>query len=170
MEVGSIRENILISLLIYKFGEQNVETNISITEFEVDVKVFNEPISIKTISDKNLTGIKLKWTVDKEKVIEFKKTYRPGCDMLLVHVNWNNIGGFYYIPLEVQREVFEKIGREQYIKLPKEGTNPRGVEISKNAIKEIVSHKETKRIEIDWKEPKIKFSPYKRWLDMWREE
>lgn len=170
MEVGSTRENIIVSLLIYKFGEQNVETNIPITEFEVDVKLFNEPISIKTISGKNLNGIKLKWTVDKQKAVEFQKTYQPSCDMLLVHVNWNNTGGFYFIPLEVQKEVFEKLGREQYIKLPKEGTNPRGVEISKNAIKGIVSHKETKKIEIDWEDPKIEFSPYKRWLDMWRED
>ena len=28
MEVGSLRERIIIALLIYKFGEANVETNI----------------------------------------------------------------------------------------------------------------------------------------------
>ncbi len=53
MEVGSIRERIIVALLIYKFGEANVETEIPITEPEVDVKLFGEPISIKTI-----TGIK----------------------------------------------------------------------------------------------------------------
>lgn len=40
MEVGSMREKILIALLIHKFGEKNVETEISITEPEVDVKLF----------------------------------------------------------------------------------------------------------------------------------
>jgi len=30
MEVGSLREKIIIALLIYKFGEANVETNIPI--------------------------------------------------------------------------------------------------------------------------------------------
>ena len=30
MEVGSLRERIIIALLIYKFGEANVETNIPI--------------------------------------------------------------------------------------------------------------------------------------------
>jgi len=46
MEVGSLRERILIALLIYKFGEENVETDIPITEPEVDVRLFGEPISI----------------------------------------------------------------------------------------------------------------------------
>jgi hypothetical protein len=31
MEVGSLREKIIIALLIYKFGEENVETEIPIT-------------------------------------------------------------------------------------------------------------------------------------------
>lgn len=50
MEVGSMRERILIALLIYKFGEENVETEIPITEPEVDVKLFGYPVSIKTIT------------------------------------------------------------------------------------------------------------------------
>ena len=53
MEVGSVRERIIVALLIYKFGEANVETNIPITEPEVDVKLFGEPISIKTITGKS---------------------------------------------------------------------------------------------------------------------
>lgn len=48
MEVGSLRERIIVSLLIYKFGETNVETEIPITQPEVDVKLFGHPISIKT--------------------------------------------------------------------------------------------------------------------------
>ena len=50
MQVGSLREKILIALLIYKFGENNVETDIPITEREIDVKLFGYPISIKTIT------------------------------------------------------------------------------------------------------------------------
>lgn len=49
MEGGSLREKIIIALLISKFGEENVSTEIPITEPEVDVKLFNEPLSIKTI-------------------------------------------------------------------------------------------------------------------------
>ena len=59
MEVGSLHERIIIALLIYKFGEANVETEIPITEPEVDVKLFGEPVSIKTITRKRLSGVKL---------------------------------------------------------------------------------------------------------------
>ena len=64
MEVGSLRERIISSLLIYKFGEKNVETDLPITEPEIDVKLFGSPISIKTITGKEPTGVKLIWTVD----------------------------------------------------------------------------------------------------------
>jgi len=127
MEVGSVRERIIVALLIYKFGEANVETNIPITEPEVDVKLFGEPISIKTITGKSFGGVKLIWTVDAQKAKEFRENYYPSCDILLIQINWNDVGGFYYIPLETQINLFDRIGRENYIKLPKPGTNPRGV-------------------------------------------
>ena len=44
MEVGSAREKIIIALLIYKFGEGNVETEIPITESEIDAKVFGAAV------------------------------------------------------------------------------------------------------------------------------
>ncbi|GAI49884.1 unnamed protein product, partial [marine sediment metagenome] len=66
MEVGSLREKIIVALLIYKFGEKNVETEIPITEPEVDLKLFGQPISIKTITGKWLSGVKLIWTVDSQ--------------------------------------------------------------------------------------------------------
>ena len=50
MEVGSLREKVMIALLIYKFGEENVDTDIPITEPETDVRLFGQPISIKTIT------------------------------------------------------------------------------------------------------------------------
>lgn len=49
MEAGSVREKINVALLIYKFGEANVETGIPIAEPEVDAKLFGEPVSVKTI-------------------------------------------------------------------------------------------------------------------------
>lgn len=130
MEVGSAREKILIALLIHKFGETNVETEIPITEPEVDVKLFGKPISIKTITGMSLSGVKIIWTVDAQKAREFCENYYPNCDILLVQINWNGLGGFYYIPLETQIRLFNKIGRLNYIKPPKQGTNPRGVEIT----------------------------------------
>lgn len=170
MEVGSVREKIIIALLIYEFGEENVEINIPITEPETDVKVFNSPISIKTITGKTLSGVKLIWTVDATKAKEFSKNYFPRCDMLLVQINWNNTGGFYYIPLEIQIKTFNQIGRERYIKLPKVGTNPRGVEITKEALQDLVKDKESRCIMINWQSRKIDYNPYKRWVDLWREK
>ena len=39
MEVGSLREKVVIALLIHKFGLKAVDTNLPITESEVDVKL-----------------------------------------------------------------------------------------------------------------------------------
>jgi len=170
MEVGSLRERIITALLIYKFGEANVETNIAITEPEVDVKLFGEPISIKTITCKGLSGVKLIWTVDAEKAREFRQTYYPRCDIILIQINWESVGGFYYIPLEAQRKVFDRVGRNGYIKLPKPGTNPRGVEITKEALSSLVRDNLSKVIEINWQKTKIQYNPYKRWVDYWRQD
>jgi len=87
MEVGSIRERIIIALLIYKFGEAKVETDVPITEAEVDVKVFGEPVSIKTVTGKSFSGVKLIWTVDAQRAKEFWERYYPSCDILLVQIN-----------------------------------------------------------------------------------
>ena len=170
MEVGSLRERIIVALLIYKFGHSNVETEIPITEPEVDVRLSKHPISIKTITGKRVGGVKLIWTVDAQKAIEFRKNYNPHCDILLVQINWNNNGGFYYLPVEAQKRIFSKIGRENYIKLPKAGTNPRGVEITKEALSSIVSNDLSRGIKIYWRRVKIDYNPYKRWIDYWKED
>ncbi len=170
MEVGSLRERIIISLLIYKFGEANVETEIPVTEPEIDVKLFGEPISIKTITSKGFSGVKLIWTVDAQKAKEFRENYYPHCDILLIRINWENTGGFYYIPLEAQMKLFDKMGRNRYIKLPKPGTNPRGVEISKEALSSLVRDDLSRAIEITWQRTRIDYDPYKRWVDYWRED
>ncbi len=170
MEVGSVRERIIVALLIYKFGEANVETEIPITEPEVDAKLFEAPVSIKTITGKGFSGVKIIWTVDAQKAKEFRGNYYPKCDILLIQINWNDIGGFYYIPLEVQKGLFDKIGRQNYIKLPKPGTNPRGVEITKEALLSLVKDIESKSIRINWQRTRIDLNPYKRWVDLWRED
>lgn len=170
MEIGSVRERIIVALLIYKFGEANVESEIPITESEVDVKLFGEPISVKTITGNNFGGVKLIWTVDAEKARQFSEEYVPHCDMLLVQINWEQEGGFYYIPVKVQKKLFDRIGRKKYIKLPKAGTNPRGVEITKEALTGLVKDSDTKVIKINWQRSDIKFNPYSRWIDLWKDE
>jgi hypothetical protein len=170
MEVGSVHEKIIVALLIYKFGEANVETEIPITEPEVDVKLFGDLISIKTITSKGLAGVKLIWTVDAQKAKEFCENYYPQCDMLLVQINWNDIGVFYYIPLSVQKRVFDKLGRNNYIRLPRPETNLRGVEVTKEALSNLVGDNESRSILINWQRTKIELNPYKRWVDLWRKD
>lgn len=170
MEAGSVREKIIIALLIYKFGEENVDTNLPITNPEADVKLFNFPISIKTISGSSFSGVKLIWTVDRQKAEEFLTNYEPSCDLLLVQINWGKTGGLFYIPLANQREIFMAMGRERYIKLPKPGTNPRGVEISKEALLSTIKHEGSKSIPINWQKSEININPYKRWVELWKED
>lgn len=167
MEVGTIRERIVAALLIYKYGVENVKIDIPITEAETDVLLFDKPISIKTITGKNFGGVKLIWTVDAQKAIEFSKNYKPFCDLLLVQINWNNRGGIFYIPIEVQQQVLKEIGNENYIKLPKAGTNPRGVEMEGKAMKLLVTNFKTLSIPIDWRKESVNFNVYNRWVELW---
>lgn len=170
MEIGSAREKILVALLIYKFGDENVETHLPITASGVDVILCEEPVSIKTITGRNLSSVKIIWTVDPGKAEEFFRKYYPACHILLVQVIWGDKGGFYYIPLNAQKEVFEEIGRGNYIKLPKQGTNPRGVEISRHALIKLINHPETKKIDILWDRPQIDLNIYKKWIELWHED
>lgn len=171
MEIGSARERILIALLIYKFGEENIKTDIAITQSEIDVIVFDEPISIKTVTNNNVIGVKLIWTVDTQKALEFINNYSPECDILFTHINWNNQGAIYLLSKESQKEVLKEYGKEFYFKLPKPGTNPRGVEISNKAIRRLIEHNSTKKIDIDWtRNEAIKYNSYDRWVDEWNEK
>jgi len=166
MEIGSARERIIIALLMYKFGEENVDTLSPITQAEVDVTLYNNPISIKTVTG-NLTGVKLIWTVDAQKALEFSNNYHPSVDILLAQIKWGEIGWFYYFPIESQLNIFNELGREKYIKLPKPGTNPRGVEITKEALELIIKDTLVRKIDIEWTRTEVTFGIYDRWLKLW---
>lgn len=167
MEIGSTREKILIALLIHLFGVDNVKTDLPITEPETDVILDNQPISIKTMTGSNLTGIKLIWTVDPGKALEFKEHYIPSVDILFVQIQWGSTGYVYLIPKEAQVRVFEEMGRDLYIKMPKEGTNPRGVELSKEALRKLVTEDDVKKIPIEWKKSNNNCDIYARWVELW---
>jgi len=171
MQVGSLREAIIIALFIYRFGPEKVK-DFPITEHEKDVELFAQPLSIKTITSKGFGGIKASWTVDQLKSREFTAGYRPSSDMLFIQVNWGSDGGIYYIPIETQIRLLEKIGIKNYINLPKEGTNPRGNNFSSSAMRRLVQDKDTMFIPIRW--PIItnksdRSVVYKRWIDYWSE-
>lgn len=170
MEVGSVRERIIVALLIYKFGEENVDSGSSITTPEEDVKLFGKPISIKTKTGLTYSGVKLIWTVDAVNASDFLYKYQPSCDMIFVQINWNGKGCLFYFPLELQTKVFDSIGRDEYIKLPVKGTNPRGVEIKSGALRKLAEHDDTYKIEIDWKKEDMTFNSFKRWVELWKQD
>ena len=90
--------------------------------------------------------------------------------MILVHINWESDGGFYFIPADVQNDIFQQMGRDNYIKLPKAGTNPRGIEITGKSLQSLISHRDTKSISIKWKKENINFMPYERWIELWQQD
>lgn len=169
MEVGVLREKILVALFLYVYGEENVNTSIPATEAETDVIVCESPISIKTKQGTANTGIKLAWTVDSERADLFLEHYKPKTDLLVVKINWNSEGGLYFIPKEVQEQIIRQIGIESYIKLPKTGTNNRGIEFSSKAISSLLEHRETKSIAINWLEKDIIVNTFERWVELWKE-
>ena len=170
MEVGSARERILIALLIHHFGKDNVHVDIPITGSEVDVIVFDTPISMKTVTGTGWRSVKLIWTVDAERAERFVQTYEPACDMMLAVTNWGRVGGLFYFEREIQLDVLKTLGRQKYMVLPKPGTNPRGVEISATALKALAGHTGAFSIPILWRKQNIVFDPYQRWVELWADE
>lgn len=114
--------------------------------------------------------MKIVWTVDAQKAKEFRESYYPDYDILLAQIVWGNYGGFFHIPKDTQQKLFTQIGRERYIKLPKPGTNPRGAEITQEALIALINAKDTHSIKINWQRTKIDYNPYKRWVDHWEKE
>ncbi|MBI2598579.1 MAG: ThaI family type II restriction endonuclease [Candidatus Diapherotrites archaeon] len=166
MEVGFTREKIIAALLIHKFGAKKVDTNIPATEKEIDVILDGKGLSIKTITEKG--GIKAVWTVDAQSSKDFLKEYKPKCDIILVQTWWGkDKDSFFYMPLSVQMEVIKKVGTKGYLNLPKEGTNPRGIEFSKLAMEMMLNHKDTLKIRINWIKEEQPYDVYKRWVKYW---
>ena len=169
MGVGLEREKILISLLIDNFGRDIVDTNIPINEAEKDALLNKDPLSIKTKTGHYLNGVKLIWTTDAEQVGYFKENYYPSCDMLFAQIVWNDKGGLFLIDVSTQEEIFNDMGRGNYMKLPKPGNNSRGVEFTSKALDRMLWHKDTKFIEIKWKRRDLNHDPYERWTKIWKQ-
>ena len=169
MEVGTARERVLIALFMYVYEQDSVEFPPS-TSHELDVIVKGHPISIKTRSGKVLSGVKLIWTVDQEKVINFINVFLPKSHLIYVNIIWDSVGGFFFIPLKVQKEVLQDLGKEKFMKVPSQGTNPRGVEISSHAMHAMQQHSDTLCLSINWKrDPSllVERALYRRWIDLW---
>lgn len=170
MEIGSARERIIIALMMYIFGVEDVDVDLPITLPEVDVIVKNESLSIKTATGARISGVKLIWSVDAQKALEFKEHYMPTCDLILVQINWHNTGYLYLFPKQTQKDVLDSIGRDAYIKLPKQGTNARGVELSGIAIQCLMQQPTARKLEVDFSRTEIDYkAAYTRWLEYWNQ-
>lgn len=165
MEVGTFREQILIALLVHLIGKENVDAEISITKHGTDVKAFGKPLSIKTKTGSGYTGIKLKWTVDSQQARRFIEEYEPFEDLLLAIIRWEKEGFLFFIPTYIQTKAFRRLG-ESFFKLPKQGSNPRGVEYSSEAMTLMLSDSITRRVSIQWSRREINYEPYQRWLKL----
>ncbi len=69
--------------------------------------------------------------------------------------------------MEIQLQTLKEIGKERYIKLPKVGTNPRGVEMQGEAMRLLIASKRTLKIDINWRKESSNFNTYKRWIELW---
>jgi hypothetical protein len=169
MEVGTLREQILVALLIRYFGRENISVG-RITLSEMDVSVFGLPISIKTITKTTFSGVKAVWTVDSKAITRYILAYKPECSILLVRIHKNGgEGSFHFIPLEVHQTIFEQFGRDRFFKIPPLDTNPRGVEFDKDALASMALHPNSVFFPIQWTRTDIDFDIYHRWVEAWKE-
>ncbi len=177
MEAGTLREKVLIALLMFKYGRDKVRIDISVSEPEVDAVVDGHCVSIKTVtisSPTNTPTFKVSWTVDSSSAQQFLQAYEPKCDILLATICKGCQGGLYVVPVEAQQDVLNNMKRSEYLKLPKQGTNPRGVELSRAAAKQVLAHPKTQLLPIEWRTTKTREELIERsllqWIELWQQE
>ena len=169
MEVGTARERVIIALFMYVYGSDEVEFPPT-TSPELDVLVNGYPVSIKTKSTSGLGGVKLVWTVDWDAIDAFLASYHPSSNLLYINILWGKTGCFSLVPREAQEQVFEEIGIGRYAKPPKRGANPRGVELSAEAMGLLLGHPDTRNMPIEWnRDPSllVERALYRRWIELW---
>lgn len=163
--VGFLREHAITAFFKSYFKEQ-VIIPVKGNQKSFDIIVCEKELSIKTVSNNN--GVKVLWTADTESVLtEIGGGYKPDCDIFLVRIFWGKCEeSIFYIPKEVQIEIFDQVGSYKYLK-SKTKTNNRGIEISKPIIKEIENHSQTKKLCVDWQKLGMNYTPYDRWEKFW---
>ena len=169
MEVGTARERVIIALFMYVYGDNKITFPPS-TSPELAVYVDGHPVSIKTKSSSGFSGVKLVWTVDWKAIDAFIESYQPSSDLLYINILWGKTGAFYLIPRGVQEKIVHRLSMERYVKIPPRGTNPRGVEISKEAMALLLSNHDTQTLPINWSRDKtllVERVLYRRWIELW---
>lgn len=163
MEVGVLRERILTAFIIKCFGKENVKSDFSSTENSKDVKVFEDVLSIKTFTNNGFGGVKVFWASDNESVKKAVENYRPQNHLLISNIKWGKTdNGIFLIPLDVQNEILEHNGILKYLKI--NTGNNRGISFHTETFKSLLSHPNTKKIQIDWNLPILNFDVYDRWI------
>jgi hypothetical protein len=84
------------------------------------------------------------------------RDYVPIHDLLLARVNWDmkeryQPSGLFFIPKDSQLNVLQRLGRENYLKPPKPGTNAKGVSLTRQAFENLLSDNNVIHIDIDWR-------------------
>lgn len=165
--VGILRENVVIGMLVAFLGEEHVESVEGGVHPDIDCYVGKQPVSIKTISSK-YGGIRIKWTSETAKAEEFLTVFQPVADLLFVLIQWEGEGYIKYIPLEVQQEVFGRLSGKYLDYRP--GTNTRGVNLSKAAKTQLLSHHNVFTLPIAWPRGGSPAKRYERWIDYWKDD
>lgn len=152
--VGNFRKQKLKTLLIEHFGKENIEFFSSSILPGVDMKIHSHPVSIKTITENN--ALKVIWGSDRKKMIEKMEEYSPPSNIILARINWEmkeryQPCGLFWIPIKAQLNLIKSMGIDNYFRPPKEGTNSRGVPLSKLAFRALLKDTNTKRIEVNWR-------------------
>lgn len=177
-EVGKVREKILAVLVMSKLGKDNVRIDVPTTHPEANLIVKQTPVSVITLSVANShfsgAGVKINWSGNAVPGKRFVDTYtRPKSDILFTIINFSSTGKLLLIPMSVQEEVFQKMGRYSYFRAPSVSEDSRGVEFKPSALLAMTRHKDTRTIDIPWHKavkPVDSFSPYRRWEIMWFDE
>ena len=169
--IGILREHILTAYFISEFGEDEVEPAARGNTEGYDVVVCGGKLSIKTITDYKADSIKLRWTVDNDKVQEVIQNYRPEHDFFMVTIHWDKTrDSIFYVPLAVQDEVFNRLGSANYLRSMPTGTNHRGVVLTSESFKILRNHCDTLRQEVTWVTDDTDHNPYQRWERFWIEQ
>lgn len=162
--VGMIREQALIGFFYNTIGSGQIRTMKHGNQRGHDLMVCGKELSIKTVTKNG--GIKILWTVDQGSIAN--ESLIPDCDIFLVQIWWGeNCRSIFYIPLEVQLEICNQMGANNYHKIGKTGTNNRGIELSKDALSYLLKHNNTISLQVNWTKQGLNYTPYKRWEDFW---
>lgn len=143
-DIGNLREKMMIGIFKKQYPIK-IQYDFESQEAELDFKFENENISFKTSISK---GFKLIWTSNYDKAMEFYENFTPSCSIVLLLFQ-KRLGGLYYFPLKLLIGTRKKLG-DKFLKTPKKGTNPRGVELSTEAFNEMIRSPLCKKISINW--------------------